>query len=237
MENNSGSIIKVLVLLLTLLLLSCAGVEDKRESKAHYKLGVSYLSSGQHQAAYVEFQKAMNLNPKDKEIHNALGIVSLKLEDPESAEGYFTNAVELDPGYSEAFNNLCFLYVTIGQYDKATESCLEALGNPIYTTPEKAFYNLGRAYYMLGDYARAVESFKNAVRRYPSLLPAYYGLALAYNATHNYGKAAEAMTKAIELDPRFKGNGKKADEEFRRQLAARGGVSKDISDYIEILKY
>jgi Tfp pilus assembly protein PilF len=236
MNNKYGLIFRIPALSLVILALSCASVQNKRESRAHYKIGVSYLNSAQYQAAYVEFQKAMNLNSKDKEVHNAIGFVYLKLDEIKKSEKYFRNAVELDPDYSEAFNNLCFLYYTLGDYDRARDSCLKALDNPLYTTPEKAYYTLGRSYYRLGNFPGAIDSFNHAVKRYPSLTHAYYGLALAYNAKRMYGMAAEAISTAIELDARFRGNREKAEEEFRKQLLS-GGDTKDIADYLEILNY
>jgi tetratricopeptide (TPR) repeat protein len=68
--------------------------------------------------------------------------------------------------------------------------------------------------------------------------PSYYGLALCYNAKGRYGDASLAITKAIEMDPSYKGSKNTAIKDLsQRKLNARGEDEKDIADYLEILKY
>lgn len=231
------SIFKLLLVLLAFAVFSCAGVSKKeKEATAHFKVGVSYLLKGQTQAAYVKFHEAFKLDPDNREIHNALGNVYLQLEDYDNAEKHFLEAADIDDEYSEAYNNLCYVYYREGKYEKAIKRCEKALENPLYSTPDKAFYNMGRSYHRLARYPEAVDAFNNAVKRFPNFFQAYYGLALAYNARKMYGKAAEAMGYAVGFDPRFRGDAAKAEREFLNQQA-EGKNLKDLPDYIEILHY
>lgn len=219
---------------------SCAGASRKEnEAQAHYKIGVSHLASDNTQAAFLKFQEALKLDPDNKEIHNALGNVYLRLDEYGNAEEQFEEAVNIDKQYSEAYNNLCFVYYSTGRFERAVETCGKALENPLYATPEKAFYNLGRSHYRLGNFADAVTAYTNAAKRYPNFFPAFYGLALAYNASRMYGEAASAMGDAIGFDPRFHGDRVKAGKEFRRQMADARDLKerKDLQDFIEILHY
>ena len=76
------------------------------------------------------------------------------------------------------------------------------------------------------------------MRRFSELYQPYYGLALCYNATGRYSDAALAMTKAIELDPLYKGDKAKAREDLKKRgLTAKGNQQKDISDFLDILNY
>ena len=46
------------------------------------------------------------------------------------------------------------------------------------------------------------------------------------------------LTRAIDLDPFYKGDKDKAKEDFKnKKLTAKGEEVKDIGDYIEILRY
>jgi len=222
---------------------SCAttttGIEDVKKAQAHYKLGVSQLNSGNIQPAFVEFQTALTFDPNNKEVHNALGNVYLRLTDLGAAEEHFRNAARIDPKYSEVHNNLCHVYYRLRQWNKAVASCTKALANPLYATPEKAFYTLGRVHYRNRNYDGAIKAYENALKRMPGMpnrhLP-YYGIALCYNAKRDYGGASEAMTQAITLDPAFRGDREKALTEFSE---TKGDTAEavDIRDYIEILKY
>lgn len=235
-NRTAGVLLGLLLLAVFIAAYSCASPEKLKKAEAHYKMGISYLNADNAQAAFLEFQKSLDLNPKDEKVHNAIGVVYLDLKDFEKAEESFRKAVKIDPEYSEAYNNLCYVYYTVKQWERAVESCTQALVNPLYPTPWKAYYNLGRSHYRLRQYDKAVRAFENAVKRYPDLYPAHYGLALAYNAQGMYGRAASAIARAVELDPRFRGNRDKADMEFR-MMKAEGEEGKDLKDYIEILKY
>jgi type IV pilus assembly protein PilF len=232
------------LLLGTLLVVVCScatttSVEDVKKAQAHYKLGVSQLTSGNIQPAFVEFQTALTFDPNNKEIHNALGNVYLRLTDLGAAEEHFQNATRIDPKYSDAHNNLCYVYYRLKQWDKAAASCTKALANPLYATPEKAFYNLGRVHYRNRNYDEAIKAYENALKRMPEMPNRHllhYGIALCYNAKRDYGSASEAMTQAITLDPAFRGDSEKALAEFS-ETKGDTAEAEDIRDYIEILKY
>lgn len=232
---------KYIFFLILFLTASCAttNVQDVQKASAHYKLGVSYLSENNIQSAFIEFQKAYELDPKNKEVLNAIGtIYLLNFEDFPKAIEFFQKAVKVDPGFSEGHNNLGYAYEKIKQYNEAINSYKKALSNLLYRTPEKAYFNLGRAYYRTGRYDEAIDAYKAAAKRMADFYPAYYGLALCYNAKGRYGEASTAITKAIELDPLYKGDREKAIADLKeKKFKARGDEEKDFADYLDILKY
>ena len=223
------------------ILCSCASVSEKdiQQATAHYQLGVSYLNDNNIQPAFVELQKALELNPNDKEIHNAIGVIYLvKLEDYPKAIQHFQKALTIDKNYPEAANNLGNAYANIADYAKAVESYKTALLNPQYKNPAMAFNNLGMVYYRLSRYDEAMDSFKEAMKRFSDFPLPYYGMALTYNAKGQYGDAAFALSRAVELDPAYKGNKEKAIEDFKdKKLRARGEQEKDMADYLDIMNY
>jgi tetratricopeptide (TPR) repeat protein len=184
-------------------------------------------------------RKPMNWNPKDKEVLNAIGIIYLQyFDDTEKAVDFFEKAVGIDPGYSEAYNNLGFAHEKLGHFDTAISFYKKALANLLYATPEKAYISMGNSYYRLGKYENAINSYKEAIRRAPNLSLPYLKLALCYNALGRYGEASSAMTYALTIHPVYKGDREKALEDFTvMKLKATGYEEKDIGDYIEIIKY
>ncbi|MEW6214162.1 MAG: tetratricopeptide repeat protein, partial [Nitrospirota bacterium] len=213
--------------------------ENIQKAKAYYQLGLSYLNDNNIQPAFVEFQKALELDPNNKEILNMIGIIYLlNLENYPEAIKYFQRALRIDKNFSEASNNLGIAYEKAGRFNEAIESYKIALSNPLYRNAEKAFNSLGRVYYRVKRYNDAIDAYKEAIKRFPDFHLPYYGLALCYNAMGQYGDAATAITRAIELDPLYKGNREKAIEDFKnKKLMAKGEEEKDIIDYIETLKY
>ncbi len=232
---RKGSIIVFLIFLL----ISCVTTgKDIEKSNAHYELGRSYFNENKIQMAYVEFQKALELNPDDKEALNALGVVNLQFDNLQKAEESFLKAIKIDSNYSEAHTNLGATYGRMGRWSDAINSFKTAIKNPLYKTPEIAYNGLGDAYYRLGRIDEAIDSYREAVKRMQDFYRPYYGLALCFNAKGRYGDAASAITHAIDLDPLFRGDKDKAIEYFNNQrLEAKDEELKNILDYLEILNY
>ncbi|MBM4128675.1 MAG: tetratricopeptide repeat protein [Nitrospira sp.] len=237
-------LVKIRNILIFLLIVLCSCVSQQKadnvqKAKAHYQLGVSYLNENKTQMAYVEFRKALELNPNDKDTLNALGLIYMSYEDYQKARESFTKAIAIDPNFPEAHLNLGVVYSGEGKWILAVDEFKAALKNPLYRTPDRAYYNLGKAYYRMGRFDDAIDAYKEAIKRSPDPYHAfYYGLALCYNAKGRYGEAASAMTRAIELDPFYRGNRSRAIEDLKsRSLTAKGEDKKDISDFLEILKY
>jgi tetratricopeptide (TPR) repeat protein len=226
-----------------LFVIACAAVQptgdNTQAAAAHYKIGVSYLNEAKAQQAFVEFQKAYELNPNDREVLNAIGYIYLvHFDDTAKAIDFFEKAIKAYPNYSEAYNNLGFAYEKLGQFDKAISFYKKAVSNLLYSTPEKAYISMGNSYYRLGKYEDAISSYKDAVNRAPKLSLPYMRMSLCYNAMGRYGDASTAMTHAIALHPVYKGDKEKALEDFTTmKLRAKGYEEKDYRDYIEIIKY
>ncbi|MFO0753903.1 MAG: tetratricopeptide repeat protein [Thermodesulfovibrionales bacterium] len=230
----------LLGLLAALLLGGCAGVtvEGEREAEYFYKMGISYLNEGNIQLAYVQLQKALQIDPDSREVLNSLGLVYLQLEDFDSAERLFRKAVTRDRLFSDAYNNLGVTYMRKMQWSKAVEALRGALANPLYQTPEKAYYNLGTSFYRLGQYAQASDALKDSIKRSSASPLAYYRLALVYNRMGRYGDASAVMVQAVEIDPAYRGDRKKFADDIRQSLlTTKGDDEVDARDYLEILQY
>ncbi len=234
--------IPLMVIFLLMFIASCATVETEgtlQNAAARHKMGVAYYSEGKVQQAFIEFQHAYELNPQNKEVLYSIGIIYLlDFDETLKAIDFFQRAVKVDPDYSEAYNNLGYAHAKMGKFDAALPFYKKAVSNLLYATPEKAYVNMGKAYYRLGKYDDAVAAYKEALKRAPSFDLPYMGLALCYNATAKYGDASAALTRAIALNPQYKGSAKIAAEDFMmRKNSASTYDQKDLADYLEILKY
>jgi type IV pilus assembly protein PilF len=230
-----------LIFCVLFLTVSCAtvGTDNRAKAEAHYNIGVARLNNNDIQPAYVEFQKAYELDPDNKDVLNAIGFIYLFYfnEVPKSVD-YFERAVKIDPQFSDGYNNLGVAYEKMGEFEKAVAYYRQALSNPLYPTPQSAYVNLGNSYYRMKKYKEAVAALKEALERQPNMELAYMRLALCYNAMGEYGDAAAAMTQAIIADPKYKGSRQAAAEDFRtKKLKASGYEEQDLRDYLEILKY
>ncbi|HTZ17578.1 MAG TPA: tetratricopeptide repeat protein [Dissulfurispiraceae bacterium] len=213
-------------------------ISQPREAEYRNKIGMAYLNEGKVQLAYVEFQKAIQIDPNNKDIVYNLGIVYLQLEDYENARKSFLKAVQLDPKFADSYNNLGVTYMQLRQWKEAIDAFQKALANPLYRTPEKAFYSMGMCYYRLGEYDKSVDAYKDSIRRDRAFVLPYYGMALAYNKQEKFGDAAEVMDKAIQVDPAYQGNRDRKTADIKERLyTAKGEEEQDLRDYLEIMNY
>lgn len=61
--------------------------------------------------------------------------------------------------------------------------------------------NLGKSFYLAGDYAKAIEAYKDIIRRKPNSAEAHFNLGVAYGKVEDYQKAIEAYKETIRLKP------------------------------------
>ncbi|MBF0317182.1 MAG: tetratricopeptide repeat protein [Nitrospirae bacterium] len=217
---------------------ACSTSNKTKQVKAHYSIGVAKLNENDISGAFVEFKKALELNPYDKESLNALGLVYLQLENYDQAKQSLLKAISVDPKYSEAYNNLGLVYVRLNKWEDAATAFSDALKNPLYAAPDKAYNNLGYSFYRLGRYGDAITAFKESIKRNETSVVAFYGLSLAHNAIAHYGDASVYLMEAIKLDPNYAGNTKKALEDFKKKrLKGTKQEQKDNADFMEILNY
>jgi len=181
----------------------CATSEESvQKSKGYYQEGVASLDDDR-QKAFVSFQKAVKLNPGNKEARYGLGHILALQGKLSQAEEEFRAATKLDDNYSEAYTYLGQVLEKQERWPEAIASFRQALTNPLYTTPDLARFHLGRALVHESDYQGAMEAFEDAlVVNPPNVPPALLHLELGrvYYKLGFERRSREALTKVTTLD-------------------------------------
>ena len=102
-----------------------------------------------------ELAKASELDPDNPEIDMTLGLAYQARGDLSKAEEHLRRAIDKKPDYADARNNLGIVLAERKEWDKAIREFEAAAENVMYTTPERAYFNLGEAYRAKGDPAGA----------------------------------------------------------------------------------
>ena len=181
----------------------CATSEESvQKSKGYYQEGVASLDQDQ-QKAFVSFQKAVQVNPNNKEARYGLGhILALQGKLPQ-AEEEFLAATKLDENYSEAYTYLGQVLEKQERWTEAIATFRQALTNPLYATPDLARFHLGRSLAHENDYQGAMEAFEDAlVVNPPNVPPALLHLELGrvYYKLGFERRSRETLTKVTTLD-------------------------------------
>ncbi len=181
----------------------CATSEEtKQQSKGYYQEGMAALDRDR-QKAYVSFQKAVQLDPKNKEARYGLGHLLVYQGKLPQAEAEFREAIKIDENYSEAHTYLGQVLAYQDRWPEAIAEFRKALSNPLYSTPDLARFQLGKALAHEGDYQGAMEALEDALAvNPPNVPPAMLQLELGkvYYKLGFERRAKEALTKVTTLD-------------------------------------
>lgn len=188
-----------------------------RIPEAQRQFGIGFVLNG---LAYVRFRQgnaaeAANLShqnferleehlaPTRHRLHRSVllynaGQVYGQIGDHETAAAFITRAMELDPYYSEYFNDRGNLYLKMGRLNDAERDYLRAIElSPPYS---EVWFNLGQCYIRLGRPAEAETAFVRAVDLDPGRIPAWVNLARARQALGRRDEALDAYDAAIAAD-------------------------------------
>ena len=117
----------------------------------------------------------------------------------EAARDAFRRAIELQPGYAEAYNNLGLAESRLGRETEAIEAFRQALN----ADPKmgEAYNNLGFLYHTSSQFDRAAQMFGLAIENAGDSSIAYTNLGNTFYAMQQSEKAVEAWKRAVDLDP------------------------------------
>lgn len=194
-------------LLLMVLMMSCAAKtpitseKDKEIAIATLQQGIEFYNSGKYILSLKKLLEAEKTIPHNAKLHNTLGLVYLAKERYPQAVTHLEMALEFNPDFIEAKNNLGAAYLKSKEWDKAIKLFKEVLGNLLYETPEIAYTNLGWAYYYQNMHKSSKSYFKKALDIRPNYLVAVHGLALTYIKTGYEYQAVDFLHRYLKKSP------------------------------------
>jgi type IV pilus biogenesis/stability protein PilW len=187
------------------ILAGCAGpsADRKKEADARMRMGVTYLDQRNLPMAMRELAKASELDPENAEVDMAIGLVYQARGDMSKAEEHLRRAIGKKPDYADARNNLGIVLAGRKAWDEAIREFEAAAANVMYTTPERAYFNLGEAYRVMGDPANAEGSYRRALRANELYAPAYMALSSVLGGQGKWNDAAILLTRCVEVLPGY----------------------------------
>ncbi len=158
-------------------------------AKVHTELAASYFERKQYSIALQELETALKANSTFAPAFNVRGLIHLTLREDKLAEEDFRHGLKLDENDSITHNNFGWFLCQRGRAAESIPQFLDAVKNPLYSTPETAYVNAGVCSNKIGKFADAEEYFQRALVRVPNLPDALFGLAQVSFAKNDFAVA------------------------------------------------
>ena len=172
--------------------------DQKLTDKDYFQKGTTFLMKSNFNDAIIQYNKAINLNPKYIDAYSNRGESKLKLGQYESAISDFQIAEKLGLQTSNFYLFYGYAYYMLKQPNNGLpylEKAIELDSNNGY-----AYRWRGEIKYDKNDNKGAVEDYTKAILISPTASN-YFARGLAYYYLKDYNAAIEDMNKAIELNP------------------------------------
>lgn len=159
------------------------------------------------QEAVGHLREAVNLHPDYKNAWLLLGNAFNYLKQYEESIAGYKHALDIDPGYQEAINNLGITYRDAGKfYGEVQHDLAKSIGylEEAYKLRPDEYETvrlLGVAYGIGNNPRKAVEYFGIATKLQPQNADAWFNLGLAWHSAGDAAQGDAYIQKAKELDP------------------------------------
>ncbi|HQN65359.1 MAG TPA: type IV pilus biogenesis/stability protein PilW [Methylophilus sp.] len=170
-------------------------------AKAHTDLGAAYFQQNKLEVALGEFAEAIQAYPNYPLAYNGMGLVRAALGENAEAEANFKKAIQLQPNSSESHNNYGNFLCNTGRYDESIVQFMDAVKNPLYSTPNLAYANAGICSARKKDFASAEAYLNKALQLNPLTHSAAYQLAEIQFARGNAESAQKTLQNALVSGP------------------------------------
>ena len=132
-----------------------------KKSKELINKGHECIFEKKYSNALVFFERSRRLN-ENAEILTLIGWVYSLLENLNRGKKFCLKAIELDPDYGPAYNDIGSYLLEEGDINESIRWFNLAKNAPLYHNKEYPYINTGRAFLMQKKYVQALEEFKMA---------------------------------------------------------------------------
>lgn len=173
--------------------------ENPQDWKAHFELGVEFLSSSQFLKATKALEKARELRPRDPLVLSNLGYAYMESGLLEKAREVLDECLQNDPKYHDGLLNLGVSEMRQSRFQEA----LKIFDRLLKEHPGSflAYRNRGIAMAHLKNYQGAAANFERALKIFPQFVDARVDLGVVCCAAGRLDLAKPILEDAVKMDP------------------------------------
>ena len=178
------------LLIIIFLLSSNVWANDFEEA---FRKGQGSYQQGDYTKAIEYYEQAINFDPNSAAVYNALGLTYQAINaSVKDTVWLYEVATDINPGYTEAYHNMCRVFYQAGEYESAEKACLQALE----INPSLGNVQLSLAWlYLVGlsKPPQAIYYFQKVLElvQTPTV---YFGLGMAYSKNGENARVLDTVT-------------------------------------------
>jgi Flp pilus assembly protein TadD len=161
----------------------------------HERLGDVNFSRGNIGTAFVQYQKSLQLNPKNSIIHYKIGLLFVVCGMNEDAVGEFREVLKKESNHALSHEGLGLAFFQMKQYEDAEECFRNAAEHDPKLWKPHNFLGIINDYN--GRHKAAVREYEAALALKPDNRVLYNNLGTSYLLAGDYEKAVNVFNKAI----------------------------------------
>jgi tetratricopeptide (TPR) repeat protein len=177
---------------------------DPKLMAAHFGRGDVFAAQGYPEKAIVEYQAVVTAAPTNAQSHLRIGMQYQALQKWQEAEKAYLAAIDLEPKFALAYNNLAWMNAERKtQLDKALSWGQKAVN----LAPGVIEYKdtLAWVYRARGEFKQAVQTLEDVIKAMPNNPVYRHHLGMIYAEQGDNAKAIKSLKQALALDKSFPG--------------------------------
>ena len=138
--------------------------------------------------------------PNNSRAYNNLGVVYKERKEFDKANEQFEKSLRANRNYTAVYYNLGDVQYRLGNYENAVAYLNQALTGKLNPQLHLDILNkLGRTYSAMGQTKKAIETFEEAIKLFPSSMVLLNNLGVQYMKNNQIDSAIEIFEKALKI--------------------------------------
>ena len=162
---------------------------------------INLYNTGEFEKALEKATDLIKSSEQPLILHNVCGAANAALKRYDAAIENYKSAIDLNPNYADAFNNMGIAQQENNDLDGAISSYNKAI--EIKPNFAEAFNNLGNLYRIIGNYEEAHRCGQKAIHLKPDYPEAYNNLGNTFFHQKHYAKSIDFYQKAVQLNDQY----------------------------------
>lgn len=159
--------------------------------------GLAYTKIHQLEAAVIDCNRALQMDPKRPEFYVNRAELLDALGEPQKAIDDCTRSIAIYPHFAGVFSDRAHYYCKVGQYEKALADCNTSI--KLRANVGNTYRNRARAWVGLGQFQKAIEDCNTAISLNPRSPLSYEIRAQAEEKSGKKDLAAKSVAQSREL--------------------------------------